>query len=723
MTLSNNHFIQRQACCFIDVCNERINALVKLASNDSLSSIRLKEAFSAMTQSFFQNPEQFTLKPFVFRKVIEIGLKASDLKEGVDELIDILKGSSETYPLPVVVVDAAGKVSGKVSIDEQRAIRDLICVSVAEKVKFTIQELSRKRKADTQELPDAQALRITQRATFEKLAAAVRAKHILSSTKEGCIQLVTENGLQLEKLDPIFQDNKEVVLAAVKQNGKALQFANARLQNDNEVVFAAIKNTEHALEFAGDAFKNNKEQVLALIGVNELAICYGNDELVENRAFILEAVRKNPVVMQLLDDTLRNDREIVKEAIFNNSGMFLDQHSDALQLVGEQQKAFAQVYLDVMQHPSNVIRYIAGQETPFFGDRDLIVLALVQKPNLYDQIYEIGGEVSTYLDQLKQAMKNPLRYFQGRPQDKNNRNIAYLIINTNSMFLEHVSEELRNDFYIVENTVSQNGLTLQFASERLRNDRKLVGIALFQNAKAFRFIGESQKDFAKVFSEVDVDGMRLRELIPEFQNNEHLVQAAVSQNGLALQYACEGSLVGLRNDRRTVKFAVSQNGLALQFASEFFQDDERSVEAAVSQNGLALQFASERLRNNRRLVGIALLQDPEAFRFVGESQKAFADAFVKVDIDGMRLSRLIPEFQDNKHIVEAAVSQNGLTLQYASGRLRNDRELVGIALLQDPEAFHFVGGSQKAFADAFVKVRIDGMRLSRLIPEFQDNKH
>ena len=669
MTFLNNNFIQRQAGCFIDVCNERINALVECASNDSLSSIRLKEAFSAMIQSFFQNPEQFTLKPFVFREVIEIGLKSSDLKEGMDELIDILKGSSEMYPLPVVVVDAAGKVSAEVSIDEQRAIRDLICVSVAEKVKFTIQELSRKRKADTQELPDAQALRITQRATFEKLAAAVRAKHILSATKEGCIQLVTENGMQLEKLDPIFQDNKEVVLAAVKQNGKALQFANARLRNDNEVVFAAIKNTEHALEFAGDAFKNNKEQVLALIGVNELAICYGNDELVENRAFILEAVIKNPVVMQLLDDTLRNDREIVKEAIFNNSDMFLDQHSDALQLVGEQQKAFAQVYLDVIQHPSNVIRYIVDQETPFFGDRDLIVLALVEKPNLYNQIYKIGGEVSTYLDQLKQAMENPLRYFQGRPQDKNNRNIAYLIINTNSMFLEHVSEELRNDFYIVEDTVYENGLTLQFASERLRNDRKLVGIALFQNAKACRFVGESQKDFVRLFLEVDVDGMKLRELMPEFQNNEHIVQAAVSQNGLALQ------------------------------------------------------FASKSLRNDRKLVGMALIQNSAASYCVGRSQKAFAKVFLEVKVDGMRLKELKPEFQNNEHIAQAAVSQNGLALLFVSEWLRNDRKLVGMALIQNSEVFHFVGQSQKDFAKVFLEVKVDGMRLRELMPEFQNNEH
>ncbi|MEI8301173.1 MAG: DUF4116 domain-containing protein, partial [Chlamydiota bacterium] len=82
-----------------------------------------------------------------------------------------------------------------------------------------------------------------------------------------------------------------------------------------------------------------------------------------------------------------------------------------------------------------------------------------------------------------------------------------------------------------------------YASGRLRNDRELVGIALLRNSEAFHFVGESQKDFANAFLEVDIDGMRLRELIPEFQNNEHIVRAAVRQNQLAVQFLGDRALL------------------------------------------------------------------------------------------------------------------------------------------------------------------------------------
>ncbi len=81
-----------------------------------------------------------------------------------------------------------------------------------------------------------------------------------------------------------------------------------------------------------------------------------------------------------------------------------------------------------------------------------------------------------------------------------------------------------------------------------------------------------------------------------FNKDPEFVLAAVSQNGLALQYASEE----LQGDRNIVLAAVSQDGLALLFASEELQGDRNIVLAAVNQNGIALEYAKFGLRRDKR---------------------------------------------------------------------------------------------------------------------------
>ena len=66
-----------------------------------------------------------------------------------------------------------------------------------------------------------------------------------------------------------------------------------------------------------------------------------------------------------------------------------------------------------------------------------------------------------------------------------------------------------------------------------------------------------------------------------------IVMAAVTQNGMALQFAAEF----LRGNREIVMAAVASDGMALQFASHELKKDDDVVLAAVMQNILALQYA------------------------------------------------------------------------------------------------------------------------------------
>jgi len=58
---------------------------------------------------------------------------------------------------------------------------------------------------------------------------------IEEQARSDALQLVKEDGLQLQQLPYDFQNDREVVLEAVKQNGEALRFASPALQSDPEL--------------------------------------------------------------------------------------------------------------------------------------------------------------------------------------------------------------------------------------------------------------------------------------------------------------------------------------------------------------------------------------------------------------------------------------------------------------------------------------------------------
>ena len=96
------------------------------------------------------------------------------------------------------------------------------------------------------------------------------------------------------------------------------------------------------------------------------------------------------------------------------------------------------------------------------------------------------------------------------------------------------------------------------------------------------------------------------------QSDRSTILAAVSQNGMALEFASTYEKQGLGLawvDQEVVLAAVRQNGMALQFAGpmlqthvmhptsmEAVQADRAVVVAAVQQNSSALQFAPEALQ-------------------------------------------------------------------------------------------------------------------------------
>jgi hypothetical protein len=168
--------------------------------------------------------------------------------------------------------------------------------------------------------------------------------------------------------------------------------------------------------------------------------------------------------------------------------------------------------------------------------------------------------------------------------------------------------------------------------------------------------------------------------LPSYQSNCDVALCGVRVNGAALAW-CSKSL---RSDSRLVRAALSNNGLALEFATNF-QDDQAMTVLAVFQNGLALQFASPRLQRDGVVVRIATRQNFQALLFAQDLKHAFVSCDDLVEINPLNL-----EFCPNRSrkLVEKAVCLNGMALQH-TGFFRFDSDIVAKAIAQDQRAQQF----------------------------------
>ncbi len=63
------------------------------------------------------------------------------------------------------------------------------------------------------------------------------------------MQVVTENGMNLQLTNKYFPSSKEIILQAVTQNGLSLQYViDDSLRNDREIIFQAITQNGMSLK-------------------------------------------------------------------------------------------------------------------------------------------------------------------------------------------------------------------------------------------------------------------------------------------------------------------------------------------------------------------------------------------------------------------------------------------------------------------------------------------
>lgn len=290
--------------------------------------------------------------------------------------------------------------------------------------------------------------------------------------------------------------------------------------------------------------------------------------------------------------------------------------------------------------------------------------------------------------------------------------VVKVCVRHDPMTLFYASARLRDKKDVVMIAVNKDGRSLEFASSRLRNDLKVVKGALSGGgrARAVPYIGselELDKEVLElVINEVPRIMQRVDRLILD---KDWVVKVMKKCNGRAFKYLPET----LRRDKDFVLKVIDRDvytfldkklkrdrdvfWAAMERQPEIFYDapqDMRS-DAEVAKRMLKLNAnsysnLSYELRANKEILALAL-------RFCKEqnvctiSEKIPYElrtrevALKCIEINGMEL-QYYWNFQDDEALVCKAVTNNSDAFEYASERLRNNKEIAMIALTKDSNA-------------------------------------
>lgn len=193
-------------------------------------------------------------------------------------------------------------------------------------------------------------------------------------------------------------------------------------------------------------------------------------------------------------------------------------------------------------------------------------------------------------------------YYQDLSKDlKRNRQIATAAIIYDPDNILRVDKPLLDDYNLMLDVLSYHGHLIQyFPSSDIFEDYQIVLTAVSSDGMVLKdiFNYEIKYMYYCDIERVERDGIHFieRDIISDekknFINNFEIVFAAVSQNGLSLDYASNE----LKNNFEIVSAAVNQNGKAIEFVSEELQMNMTLIVNALAQTSEAIWYIPFKFR-------------------------------------------------------------------------------------------------------------------------------
>ena len=130
----------------------------------------------------------------------------------------------------------------------------------------------------------------------------------------------------------------------------------------------------------------------------------------------------------------------------------------------------------------------------------------------------------------------------------------------------------------------------------------------------------------------------------------------------------------------------------MEFVDDIYKKDENIVYRAISKNGLAIKFVDDTLKKD--MWKTAYYNNPLALEFVIEQFLSDPTTVCSQISSNPEVLRYIPDYYFYKHPdlliwVKFAFKKNGLALEFASDTLKDNEDLVKVAINQNSQAIRF----------------------------------
>ena len=410
------------------------------------------------------------------------------------------------------------------------------------------------------------------------------------------------------------------LLKAVQRDGSALVFVRQQVQNDFDTVLAAVKQEGAALWLASAALKNNRAIVLAAVQQDGCALQNASRELQNDPAIVLAAVRQNGEALGYASRELRNDPAIVLAAVNKNGWAF--------QYASEELRNNRAIFLAALQQDYKAIIYVS---------HDL----------------------------------------------RNDPEIVLAAVQADSRSFRYASLALQVDFSFQLDAVKRNGLVLEYIPEE-RRTKEIVSEALFENPKAIRFVSQAVIDHARANPD-DPDSFPFLSVGDITQ--ERAIKA-VEKYPLFFWCVPPGIKEQLGPD--FILSALQKNPMALKYVSAKMQSNfsQEVFVLAVKQNPMALKFIDRSLLTQP--IVSAVIEISREHRRAGNQDpldpyhralRNLADVEMEREIAELDIITVLAQyFNDDKGFMLYAITKGGVGLSVASDRLKDDEEVVLVAL-------------------------------------------
>lgn len=240
------------------------------------------------------------------------------------------------------------------------------------------------------------------------------------------------------------------------------------------------------------------------------------------------------------------------------------------------------------------------------------------------------------------------------------------VIKEDHTILENIDKNLLNDKSFMMEMVQINPFTLMYASEWQKMDRELVTTAMDIDTFAFFMASDALKDNENFILEY-----------MKFANNF---------DSSWLLFISDR----LKNDRAFSLEIIKHHSNVLKLLSDEMRDDETVVLAAVSKHPSSLEYASNRLKNSKSFI-FKLVKENERYsngplsyasRELRGDKKFVLECLHSNKDDTFMLHKITDALKDDEDFIKQAIEISGYSLSYASERLQRKKELIFEAIKQ-----------------------------------------